>query len=96
MFVCGKMKNDYLTGVAAAPNKDDPKYRAWKSENNMVMSWLILTLQNIEVVEDFLPLELGSADVILGMQWLELLGGMQVNWKNLTMRFKVVGVGVAL
>lgn len=96
MFVCGKMKNDYLTGVAAAPDKDDPKYRAWKSENNMVMSWLILTLQNIEVVEDFLPLELGSADVILGMQWLELLGGMQVNSKNLTMRFKVVGVGVAL
>ena len=50
---------------------------------------VILTLQNIEIVEDFLPLDLGSADVILGMKWLELLGGMQVNWKLLTMRFKV-------
>ena len=40
---------------------------------------VILTLQNIEIVVDFLPLELGSADVILGMQWLESLGGMQVN-----------------
>ena len=41
---------------------------------------VILTLQNIEVIEDFLPLELGSANVILGMQCLESLGGMQVNW----------------
>ena len=50
---------------------------------------VILTLKNIEVVEDFLPLNLGSADVILGMKWLESLGGMLVNWKLLTMSFKV-------
>ena len=37
------------------------------------------TLQNIEILEDFLPLELDSADVILGMQWLESLGGIHVN-----------------
>ena len=37
---------------------------------------VIHTIQNIEIVEDFLPLELGSADIILGMQWLETLGGM--------------------
>lgn len=37
---------------------------------------VVLTLQNIEIVEDFLRLELGSADVILGMQWLETLGGI--------------------
>lgn len=52
MFVCGKMKDDYLTGVAAAPNKDDPKYRARKSENNMVMSWLINSMVN-EIGENF-------------------------------------------
>ena len=28
---------------------------------------VILTFKNIEVIEDFLPLELGSVDVILGM-----------------------------
>ena len=42
---------------------------------------VILTLQDIEIVEDFLPLDLGRADVILGMKWLESLKGMQVNWK---------------
>ena len=36
-----------------------------------------LILQNIEIVEDFLPLDLGNADVILGMQWLESIGGTQ-------------------
>ena len=57
---------------------------------------IILTLQNIEIVEDFLPLELGSADVILEMKWLESLGGMQVNWSNITMRFQVGGVSMIL
>lgn len=33
-----------------------------------------LLLPNIEVVEDFLPLDLGSSDVILGMKWLSTLG----------------------
>ena len=47
-----------------------------------------LQLQNFKVIADFLPLKLGSADMILGMQWLEKLGGMQVNWKNLTMQFR--------
>ena len=28
-----------------------------------------LSLQNVEIVEDFLPLELGSFDVILEMKW---------------------------
>lgn len=48
-----------------------------------------LQLQNLEVVKDFLPLELGSSDVILGMKWLSSLGKMTVDWKSLVMRFQV-------
>lgn len=49
---------------------------------------VLLSLQNLEINEDFLPLELGSSDVILGMKWLATLGKVQVDWKSLTMRFK--------
>lgn len=43
----------------------------------------------LEVVEDFLPLELGSTDVILGIQWLEKLGVVRNNWKTRIMEFEV-------
>lgn len=39
-----------------------------------------LTVQDVEIVEDFLPLEPGNANVILGMQWLETLGAVTINW----------------
>ncbi|KFK24528.1 hypothetical protein AALP_AAs46225U000100, partial [Arabis alpina] len=48
---------------------------------------LQLEIQEIMVRAEFLPLELGTADVILGMQWLESLGDMTVNWKLQTMKF---------
>ena len=41
------------------------------------------------MVEDFLSLDLGSTDVILGMKWLQTLGEIKVNWKLLTMEFWV-------
>ena len=44
-----------------------------------VCKGVVLSLPELEVVEEFLPLELGSSDVILGMQWLGTLGGMHVN-----------------
>ncbi|KAL5567177.1 hypothetical protein UlMin_030341 [Ulmus minor] len=46
MFICGKGKDDYLTGVAVPPAKEDPKFKRWKAENNMVMSWLINSMNN--------------------------------------------------
>ncbi|KAL5566605.1 hypothetical protein UlMin_029769 [Ulmus minor] len=35
MFICGKGKDDYLTGVAVPLAKEDPKFKRWKAENNM-------------------------------------------------------------
>lgn len=55
-----------------------------------------MSLPNLTIVEKILPLELGGVDVILGMQWLERLGGMHVNWKSQVMKFKVGGEGVTL
>lgn len=43
----------------------------------------------VMVTEDFLPLELGNSDVILGVQWLEKLGSVVTNWKTQVMNYKV-------
>ena len=48
-----------------------------------------LKLPGLTVIEDFLPLELGSSDIILGLQWLESLGVAYTNWKTKVKRFNV-------
>jgi len=53
MFICGKGKDDYLTGVTSQPEEADPKFWMWKFENNMVMSWLLSSMTN-EIGENFL------------------------------------------
>ena len=53
LFVCGKGKEDYLTGAAAPPQPDDLKFKVWKLENSMVMSWLINSMTN-ETGENFM------------------------------------------
>ncbi|KAL6342848.1 hypothetical protein AAG906_016867 [Vitis piasezkii] len=57
MFICGKGKNDYLLiGVVPQLMKEDPKFRGWKDENNMVMSCLINPMNN-DVEENFIVYE---------------------------------------
>ena len=53
MYVCGKGKYEYLTDEISISEKSDPKYRIWKTENHMVMSWLINSMTT-EVGENFL------------------------------------------
>ena len=41
MFVCGRGKDGHLTDETAAPKATDPKFRSWKTDDHLVMSWLI-------------------------------------------------------
>lgn len=51
---------------------------------------LVLQLDGgVVIKEDFLPLTLGTSDVILGVQWLEKLGNVVTNWKSQVMQFEV-------
>ncbi|KAA0032325.1 Ty3/gypsy retrotransposon protein [Cucumis melo var. makuwa] len=50
----------------------------------------------LTIVEDFLPLELGNLDMVLGMQWLQKQGAMTEDWKALTMTFVVGDTKVIL
>lgn len=52
MFLCGKGKDVLLSGASKCAAKDDKGFKVWKSENNMVMSWLI-TSMNIDIGENF-------------------------------------------
>ena len=53
MFICGRGKDDYLTGEVTIPDEKDPKFKVWKNQNHMVMSWLIKSMNN-EIGENFL------------------------------------------
>nr|GEW29310.1 DNA-directed DNA polymerase [Tanacetum cinerariifolium] len=48
---------------------------------------VLVTFLEMQILVDFFPFEFGSTDVTLGIKWLETLGDMSVNWKNLTRSF---------
>ncbi|XP_028552383.1 uncharacterized protein LOC114580110 [Dendrobium catenatum] len=50
-------------------------------------SGVTLSIQGEDITQDFLVLELGNTDVILGIQWLQTLGEMKVNWKTLMLEY---------
>ena len=50
---------------------------------------VVLVLQELTIVESFLPIDLGTTDVVLGMQWLGSVGRIEVDWNRLEMRIKM-------
>ena len=55
-----------------------------------------LKFPELQVTQYFFPLDLGGPDLILGMAWLQTLGDMAVNWKELYMRFWAEGRWVTI
>ncbi|XP_028553363.1 uncharacterized protein LOC114580335 [Dendrobium catenatum] len=62
-----------------------------KVERGQGICRVVLTIHGIQVREDFLPLELGSTNVILGMKWLQTLRETKDNWGALMMKLMVDG-----
>ena len=53
-------------------------------------------IQGCEVVDDFFPFELGSADLVLGVTWLRTLGMVHADWEQFSMSFWMNGAWVSL
>lgn len=52
IFISSKGKDEYLSGEAVQ-SKEDRKFKAWKSENNIVMSWVVNSMTK-DIGEKFL------------------------------------------
>ena len=59
IYIRGKDKDEYLTEGITKPAKEDAGYRKWKTENNLVMSWLLNSMNN-DISENFLLFEMAK------------------------------------
>ncbi|KAA0063771.1 peroxidase 64 [Cucumis melo var. makuwa] len=55
-----------------------------------------MKLKEITIIADFLAVELGTVDAVLGMQWLDTTGTMRIHWPSLTMTFWDKGKQIVL
>lgn len=53
-------------------------------------------MQGVEFKADMLPMPLGGADVVLGIQWLITLADIKWNFRQLKMEFQIGGKKVSL
>ncbi|KAF7827538.1 Retrotransposable element Tf2 [Senna tora] len=82
-----------LVDKMALPKVKTSSYKVTVGDGHSVQSEgkckkLRVDVQGTVVEQDFYLFELGEVDLILGMEWLESLGEVNVNWKQLTMKFK--------
>ncbi|KAL3516354.1 hypothetical protein ACH5RR_023256 [Cinchona calisaya] len=52
IFMCGRGIDEYLTGEIIPRKTNDLNYRAWKLQNNLIMSWLVNSM-TIDIGENF-------------------------------------------
>ena len=46
LFLRSKKKMGYILGTVKIPKNSDPLYESWDSENSMIMSWLLNSMQS--------------------------------------------------
>ncbi|WVZ25897.1 hypothetical protein V8G54_004441 [Vigna mungo] len=63
----------------------------WKKMTQGRCNQIQLSLGEAMVVEDFYLFDLGGVDIILGIAWLAKLGGVVINWKEMTMGYNLAG-----
>ena len=56
-------------------------------EGNRICKTVEVKLPELTIVADFLVIELGGVDLVLGMQWLSTTGFMEIHWPSMTMVF---------
>ncbi|XP_038907170.1 uncharacterized protein LOC120092972 [Benincasa hispida] len=56
---------------------------------NGICKGVVLNLPNLTIINDFFPIPLGSADVVMGVQWLMTLGQVECDWSTSKMDFQV-------
>lgn len=67
-----------------------------KEPGKGICKGVMLHLREIDIVDDFLALRLGSADVILGLKWLRTLGKTEHDWKKQIMTFNIGNKSIVL
>lgn len=50
-----------------------------------------LWIDKLNITQDYFLFDLGSVDVVLGLEWLETLGDIQANFKTLMLKFEIEG-----
>lgn len=61
-----------------------------------ICSKVVFRVATLEFEADFITLDLGTADIILGVQWLRTLGKCQMDWKTHELSFLHNGKTVTL
>lgn len=55
-----------------------------------------IEMQGVKVKQSFYPFDLGGTDVVLGVEWLESLGEVRVDWKKSTLKINMEGKWICL